>query len=201
MAQKIGPDCGAGEENKMAESEVKELKVKERKRKPNFSPLEISVITESVKKNIDVIQSKLTNNITNKKKSQVWEEITKEVNAVGRANRSVQEIKDKWKNLHSTAKKEFSNYKKEYKKTGGGPPPKPPSQSSEQIIDIFEDTPAFSGLGGFETGGGEGLGEKAYVNISLFYWSCDFLESCSFVRHCWHVFVWEPFVEQFTIST
>ena len=50
MAQKIGPDCGAGEENKMAESEVKELQVKERKRKPNFSPLEISVITESVKK-------------------------------------------------------------------------------------------------------------------------------------------------------
>ena len=115
-----------------------------------------------------MIQSKLTNNITNKQKSQVWDEITKEVNAVGRANRSVQEIKDKWKNLHSTAKKEFSNHKKEYKKTGGGPPPKPPSQSSEQIIEIFEDTPAFSGLGGFETGGGEGLGEKAYVNISVF---------------------------------
>ena len=66
MARKIGADRGAGE-NKMAESEVKELEVKERKRKP-FSPLEISVITESVKKNIDVIQSKLTNNITNKKK-------------------------------------------------------------------------------------------------------------------------------------
>ncbi|XP_068712952.1 t-SNARE domain-containing protein 1-like [Montipora foliosa] len=138
MARKIGADCEAGEENKMAEIEVKELEVKERKRKPNFSPLEISVITESVKKNIDVIQSKLTNNITNKRKSQVWDEITKEVNAVGRANRSIQEIKDKWKNLHSTAKKEFSNYKKEYKKTGGGPSPKPPSQSSEQIIEIFE---------------------------------------------------------------
>lgn len=68
MARKIGADCGAGEENKMAESEVKEIEVKERKRKPNFSPLEISVITESVKKHIDVIQSKLTNNITNKKK-------------------------------------------------------------------------------------------------------------------------------------
>ena len=69
MARKIGADCGAGEENKMAESEVKELEVKERKRKPNFSLLEISIITESVKKHIDVIQSKLTNNITNKKKS------------------------------------------------------------------------------------------------------------------------------------
>ena len=49
MARKIGADRRAGE-NKMAESEVKELEVKERKRKPNFSPLEISVITESVKK-------------------------------------------------------------------------------------------------------------------------------------------------------
>ena len=64
MARKIGADCGAGEENKMEESEVKE-----RKRKPNFSPLEVSIITESVKKHIDVIQSNLTNNITNKKKS------------------------------------------------------------------------------------------------------------------------------------
>ena len=47
MARKIGADCGAGEENKMEESEVKE-----RKRKPNFSPLEVSIITESKKKKI-----------------------------------------------------------------------------------------------------------------------------------------------------
>ena len=36
MARKIGADCGAGEENKMAESEVKELEVKEKKRKTKF---------------------------------------------------------------------------------------------------------------------------------------------------------------------
>ena len=53
MARKIGADCGAGEENKMTESEVKEIEVKERKRKTNFSPLEISVVTESVIKHID----------------------------------------------------------------------------------------------------------------------------------------------------
>ena len=112
-----------------------------------------------MRKNLDIIQSKLTNNITNKKKNQIWEEITKDVNAVGKANRTVQEVKDKWKNLHSTAKKEFSTFRKESKKTGGGPPPKQPSQSSEQIIEIFEDTPAFSGLRGFETGGDGGAGE------------------------------------------
>ena len=144
-------------ERKMAESEI-EIKA-ERKRKPNFSMNEMSVITDSVRKNLDIIQSKLTNNITNKKKNQIWEEITKDVNAVGKANRTVQEVKDQWKNLHSTAKKEFSTFREESKKTGGGPPPKQPSQSSEQIIEIFEDTPAFSGLRGFETGGDGGAGE------------------------------------------
>ena len=41
---------------------------KARKRKPNFSVNEISVITENVKNHLAVIQSKLTNNITNRKK-------------------------------------------------------------------------------------------------------------------------------------
>ena len=142
----------------MAESEI-EIKA-ERKRKPNFSMNKMSVITDSVRKILDIIQSKLTNNVTNKKKkNQILEEITKDVNAVGKASRTVQEVKDKWKNLHSTAKKEFSTFKKESKKTGDGPPPKQPSQSSEQIIEIFEDIPAFSGLRGFETGGDGGAGD------------------------------------------
>ena len=110
------------------------------------------MITENVKKHLETIQSKLTNNITNKKKQQVCEEITRAVNAVGTANRTVSEVKDKWKNLHSTAKKEFSEFKRESRKTGGGSPPKPPSVSSKEIIEVFEDTPGFSGLNGFETG-------------------------------------------------
>ena len=54
-------------ERKMAENEV-EIKA-ERKRKPKFSINEMSVIIESVQKNLDIIQSKLTNNVTNKKKN------------------------------------------------------------------------------------------------------------------------------------
>ena len=113
---------------------------------------EIAVITENVKNHLAVIQSKLTNNITNRKKNEVWQEITDAVNAVGTAGRTVVEVKDKWKNLHSTAKKEFATFKRETKKTGGGPAPKPPSASSGKIIEVFEDTPAFIGLNGFETG-------------------------------------------------
>ena len=45
-----------------------------------------------------IIQSKLTNNITNRKKNEVWQEITDAVNAVGMAGRTVAEMKEEWKN-------------------------------------------------------------------------------------------------------
>lgn len=84
------------------------MKLRQRlsKRKTNVSINEMSVITESVHKNLHIIQSKLTNNVTNKKKNQIWEEIMKDVNMVVKANRIVQKVKDKWKNLHSTTKRE-----------------------------------------------------------------------------------------------
>ena len=56
--------------------------MKERKRMHNFSVYEIEVITNNVKKNLDLIQSKLVNAVTNKQKQMLWEEITQAVNAV-----------------------------------------------------------------------------------------------------------------------
>ena len=109
--------------------------------------------------NVDVLHAKLSNSTTNRMKSNIWEKITGAVNAVGRASRSTQEVRDKWKNLQSVAKKEFSDFRRESMKTGGGPAPKPPSASSEKIIEVLEDTPAFSGLDGFEAGGPDGTGE------------------------------------------
>ena len=62
---------------------------KDRKRKHNFSVYEIEVITDNVKKNLDLIQSKLTNAVTNKKRQMLWEERTQAVNVVGTAKRTV----------------------------------------------------------------------------------------------------------------
>ena len=47
--------------------------------------------------------------------------------------------KNKWKNLHSIAKKEFAEFKRENKITGGGWPPKSPSIASKEIIEVLED--------------------------------------------------------------
>ncbi|XP_015770181.1 PREDICTED: uncharacterized protein LOC107348646 [Acropora digitifera] len=77
-------------------------------RKPYFTASEISVLTEKYEENMEILQSKFTNSVTNAKKNLVWEDIASAVNAVGVALRTTQEIKDKWKNLQSTAKKEFT---------------------------------------------------------------------------------------------
>ena len=120
-------------------------------RKSNFSASEIAVLTEKYEENIEILQSKFTNSVSNAKKNKVWEEIAAAVNAVGVTLRTTQEVK--WKNLQCTAKKEFRGFKKEQRKTGGGPAPSNPSEATLKIIEMFSETPSFTGLQGFETGG------------------------------------------------
>ena len=122
-------------------------------RKQNFSTSEIAILTEKVEENLSLIQSKLTNNVTNQKKNEMWKKIADSVNAVGVAMRTTAEVCEKWRNLHSQAKKEFSELTKEQKKTGGGPAPKMPSALTAKVIDIFKETPSFTGLEGFESTG------------------------------------------------
>ena len=135
-------------------SQMQQVKQK-RPRKTNWSDLEITVSTEKVEENLDLTRCKFSNNITNGKKNAAWLEITEAVNAVGVAYRTVQEVRDKWKNLTSTAKKEFSDFGKEQRKTGGGPAPKKPSNATAKIIEIFKETPSLTGLSGFETNPGK----------------------------------------------
>lgn len=131
----------------------KNLDKNERKRKLNFSTSEINKITELVEENLQVIQSKLTNSITNKTKQETWAKIARQVNAIGVAHRSVQDIKDKWKNLQTMAKKEFARQRGSFGLTGGGPPCKKPKEATEKIMRLFENAPSFTGLHGFETSG------------------------------------------------
>ena len=120
--------------------------------KPNFSPSEIAVLTEKFEENMEILQSKFTNSVTNAKKIRIWEEIAAAVNSVGVTRRTTQEVREKWKNLQSNAKKEYSFFKAGQRKTGGGPAPPSPSEASLKIMNMFGDQPSFTGLQGFETG-------------------------------------------------
>ena len=52
------------------------------------------MILEAAEENIHIIKSKFSNNVTNKNKIQIWEDIAERVNAIGVCKRSVMEIKD-----------------------------------------------------------------------------------------------------------
>ena len=57
---------------------------------------------ERVEENLDVLQSKFTNAITNQRKATIWSGIADvAVNSVGNEKRSVKEVKDEWKNMSS----------------------------------------------------------------------------------------------------
>ena len=105
-----------------------------KKRKPNFTAAECAVIIEEVEKSIEIIRCKLSNTATNIKKQKVCQEITQKVNAVGVCLRSTTDIKEKWRGLVSSAKKEQSSFLFNAKKTGGGKRPASPKPATRKKL-------------------------------------------------------------------
>ena len=81
----------------------------------------------------------------------MWSEIITAVNTVGVDKPTESEIDERWKNLHSAAKREFTKFRNESKKTGGGPAPKEISLTTSKVVELFQDTSSFVGLVGFKT--------------------------------------------------
>ena len=144
-------DCACQTDNNMAENI--EPSPAKRPRKPNFTPAECAVIFEEAEENLSIIKSKLSSTLSNKNKSRVWEEITTKVNALGVCKRSVVEVKEKWRGMVSSARKEHSKRAVSRSKTGGGRKPDSPKGTTVKIIQLFEDDPSFSGIsGGIDSG-------------------------------------------------
>ena len=135
------------------ENEVNPKKLA-RLRKANFSPLEESILEREVEQNFDVLKEKHTNSVNNVKKARIWSEITMKINALGVAPRTLKEVKDKWRNMTSKSKSNFTEYRKEINNTDGGPTPKKPTSSVEKIVNMIQDTASLSGIeGGRQTTG------------------------------------------------
>ena len=108
---------------------------------------------QAAEENIHIIKSKFSNNVTNKNKIQIWEDIAERVNTIGVCKRSVMEIKEKWRGMVTNAKKEHNKIANDRKKTGGGRKPNSPKGETLKIIDLFGEDPSFSGIsGGIESG-------------------------------------------------
>lgn len=120
-----------------------------KKRKENFTDGEIRKLLEMFAENKDTLTSKFNNSNTNKRKMMKWREMTAAINECNSGGRTVKEVRKKWKDLLSRAKKDKTLLKKP--PTGGGPLPKT-SPYSDIIIDIFgEESLAFVGLNGVDS--------------------------------------------------
>lgn len=95
------------------------------KRKPNFTEMENLFLIEQFEKNKEVLRSKINSTEMNRQKLAVWQSIC---DALNRKNplvrRSVDEVRRKWKNMVTIARKDTAHYN----------PTKPPSQVSQRIM-------------------------------------------------------------------
>lgn len=119
-----------------------------RARKPNFTLAECAVMFEEAGENINIIKGKFTSTLTNKNKTRVWDEIANKENALGICKRSVIEVKDKWRAMVSSPKKEHNKCASSRKKTWEGRKPESPMGTTVKKIKLFEKHPSFSGIFG-----------------------------------------------------
>ena len=122
-----------------------------KKRKSNFSDSEIKTLIEKYDQHKYVITSKQSNTITNKRKKETWKSITASIKELQNSAdfRTVEEVKKKWQELLSKAKKDAGRMKRV--PTGGGPLPKASIYSKTVIQVVGENSPAFIGLEGMDS--------------------------------------------------
>ena len=121
--------------------------------------------------------SKLQSSITNKKKKEVWREITAKVNAFVVALRTEDDIKKKWKDLKLTV----LNNVRDQKKTGGGPPNRPPPNADIILNIIGERTDMATGTDG------ELLFHLYSKNVLYLIIMCCAFKFHQFTLTCWLV--------------
>lgn len=108
-----------------------------RNRKKNFSHEEILILIDGYKENKTVLESKLNSSVTNRKKGEIWQDITNKINAKGCEQREIKEVRKKWSDLKTQAIEDFPRTK--HVPTGGGPRPEP-SPYSTVILEILATT-------------------------------------------------------------
>lgn len=108
-----------------------------RERGENWDYSENIYLLELCQEKVKIIEDKRIDAESTKRKDKAWEDIVKKFSARYGQRRDKKRLKEQWGRMKLKAKHDYSNYKKERKKTGGGPEPKKPTGISEQIHDIL----------------------------------------------------------------
>lgn len=128
---------------------------------PNFTVAETHALLEGVKHNYASIIGSSSSGaiVTNKKKKDIWIEITQNVNAMGSGQkRTLDQVKFRWKNLRARATKDLA----EVKNTQTGNKPFKKGEYTDVVLDIIggENSNALLGIQGV-VGDGEPTVEES----------------------------------------
>ena len=125
-----------------------------RKRDRNFTAEEGLLLQELVMRddNLSIINDRLNNDLTNKKKRKVWEDISTQVSNLGFCERSPLDCSTRWQIIKRKAKEVYTDDKLERMGNGGGPKTIHIKESQMQVIDTLKDNANFSWIrGGLDT--------------------------------------------------
>lgn len=121
-----------------------------RKRKPFFTGTETLYLVEQFEKHKDILTAKFCSTDTNRRKNNIWSEITVGLHLRNPGvKRTVREVKKKWKNIVSMAKKEAV---KAAEHTNDSTPNTRISEISQRVLDLFAYLPALQNLQVLENG-------------------------------------------------
>ena len=87
-------------------------------RTANWSACVKEVIINECTKHANVTNAAVSSTLTMATKGKLWQNITEKVNSVGVMNRSVEQVKTKWKNLRSRSIENVRQYQKKLRTTG-----------------------------------------------------------------------------------
>ncbi|XP_006011077.1 GT1 domain-containing protein [Latimeria chalumnae] len=119
----------------------------EKKRNPNWSEEEKTILLREYEKRKHILTARSNPLITLAIKQNQWEEITRAINTHSfmSLGRTVQEVKKKYENLSTRARKEYNEFKKISGATGGDAGPEPLSKVTKLVLELFgEDSPALA---------------------------------------------------------
>lgn len=129
-----------------------------KQRKVIFQKEEINIILEEVELQKHIIFSRFKGSHTNKEKQKMWDDIATKLTATRGIKRSGNEVRKKWQDFSSLAKRKRALQRTTINKTGGGPNDAPILTAEEEKALSILGTTASDGIcGGIDLHGGEGL--------------------------------------------
>ena len=134
----------------------------EKVRKQNWTKEEECTLIDEIESAGETLRGSGNSADINKKKRQLWKDITARVNSIYGNNRTVDDNRKKWNNVKLAAKSKVDASFREARKTGGGSNTSgmigdedvlivaadKRLTTSDRIRDMFESTPAFGGISG-----------------------------------------------------